>query len=94
MNEQASESDTCEPGFKEPHSRKAGPRESGSRADDPKEFDQTGDLPPAARRALAEADKRRRASPTPASPPEVGGRQGLDPVRYGDWEKGGIVSDF
>ncbi|OYU15352.1 MAG: DUF1674 domain-containing protein [Alphaproteobacteria bacterium PA4] len=25
---------------------------------------------------------------------EVGGRQGLDPVRYGDWEKGGIAVDF
>ncbi|QXQ06694.1 DUF1674 domain-containing protein [Sphingosinicellaceae bacterium] len=26
--------------------------------------------------------------------PEVGGRGGLDPVRYGDWEKGGIAVDF
>jgi hypothetical protein len=29
-----------------------------------------------------------------ARPKEVGGRDGPDPVRYGDWEKGGIVSDF
>ncbi len=27
-------------------------------------------------------------------PPEVGGRGGPDPVRYGDWEKGGIAVDF
>ena len=26
--------------------------------------------------------------------PETGGRGGLDPVRYGDWEKGGIAVDF
>ena len=35
----------------------------------------------------------------PAPPPapaekEVGGRAGPDPVRYGDWEKGGIAVDF
>lgn len=25
---------------------------------------------------------------------EVGGRAGLEPTRYGDWEKNGIISDF
>jgi hypothetical protein len=25
---------------------------------------------------------------------EIGGRNGLDPVRYGDWEKSGIAIDF
>jgi hypothetical protein len=25
---------------------------------------------------------------------EVGGRNGLEPTRYGDWEKNGIISDF
>ena len=25
---------------------------------------------------------------------EIGGPQGLEPTRYGDWEKKGIVSDF
>lgn len=25
---------------------------------------------------------------------EYGGRDGLDPVRYGDWEKSGIAVDF
>lgn len=33
------------------------------------------------------------APPVPAEK-EVGGRTGLDPVRYGDWEKGGIAVDF
>ena len=37
------------------------------------------------------------AVPAPPAPPaekEVGGRGGPDPVRYGDWEKGGIAGDF
>ncbi|MBK8456381.1 MAG: DUF1674 domain-containing protein [Phyllobacteriaceae bacterium] len=51
-------------------------------------------LTPAARRALAEAQARR-ASTTGCEPePEIGGRGGPDPVRYGDWEKKGIASDF
>lgn len=30
-----------------------------------------------------------------AKPKEIGGRkQGLDPVRYNDWEVNGIASDF
>ncbi len=51
---------------------------------------------PAAERALAEAAARRRLaeSQAAAAPKEVGGQKGPDPVRYGDWEKGGIVSDF
>ncbi len=53
-------------------------------------------LKPAAARALEEAELRRRArKPDKArSETEVGGRGGLDPARYGDWEKDGIVSDF
>ncbi|MDA0924868.1 MAG: DUF1674 domain-containing protein, partial [Proteobacteria bacterium] len=27
-------------------------------------------------------------------PPELGGRDGPEPVRYGDWEKKGIAIDF
>ena len=27
-------------------------------------------------------------------PKEIGGRGGLDPTRYGDWEKGGRCIDF
>lgn len=52
-------------------------------------------LTPAAQRALDEADERRkRAADQSAAAKEVGGRDGLDPVRFGDWEKGGIASDF
>lgn len=51
-------------------------------------------LTPQAQRALAEAQERRAATMSAATPKEVGGRNGPDPVRYGDWEKGGIVSDF
>ena len=29
-----------------------------------------------------------------AKPAEHGGREGLDPVRYGDWEKDGRCIDF
>jgi len=53
-------------------------------------------LTPAAQRALAEAEARRRAEKAAAErrATEIGGRDGPDPVRYGDWEKGGIASDF
>ncbi len=53
-------------------------------------------LPEAAKRAIAEADKRRDLEKTgkAASPQETGGRKGPDPTRYGDWEKNGITSDF
>jgi hypothetical protein len=53
-------------------------------------------LSDAARRALAEAAERRRraASTLPVIPKEVNGRDGPEPVRYGDWEVKGIASDF
>lgn len=53
-------------------------------------------LPPAARRALAEARERRRLEEERAAarPKEIQGRGGLDPARYGDWEVKGIASDF
>lgn len=52
------------------------------------------DLPPAAQRALAEAEARRKANAGSALPPELGGRNGPEPVRFGDWEKKGIAVDF
>lgn len=53
------------------------------------------DLPPAAQRALAEAEERRRKAEAPDLPRELGGRrEGLEPVRYGDWEKKGLAVDF
>jgi hypothetical protein len=53
-------------------------------------------LKPAAQRALAEAEARRKAidAEMAARPKETGGRGGLDPNRYGDWEIKGITSDF
>ena len=53
-------------------------------------------LTPAARRALAEAEARRKAidAEMAARPSEKGGRGGLDPNRYGDWEIKGITADF
>jgi hypothetical protein len=51
-------------------------------------------LTPAARRALAEAEARRRAQAASRRPRELGGRDGPEPTRYGDWENKGIASDF
>lgn len=54
-------------------------------------------LTPEAKRALAEAEERRRSADqngTGVGKKEVGGRDGPEPTRYGDWEKGGIASDF
>jgi hypothetical protein len=55
----------------------------------------TGEPTSAAKRALAEAAERRRnfAKQSPP-PPEISGRGGPDPARYGDWEVNGIASDF
>jgi hypothetical protein len=50
-------------------------------------------LPPEARRALAEAEERRKLA-KPKPPKELGGRDGPDPVRYSDWERKGIAVDF
>lgn len=56
---------------------------------------ETSDLPDAAQRALAEAEARRKVAQDPALPTELGGRrEGLEPVRYGDWEKNGLAVDF
>jgi hypothetical protein len=51
---------------------------------------------PAAQRALAEAEARRAAidAATALAPKEKGGRGGLEPGRYGDWEIKGLTSDF
>jgi len=50
-------------------------------------------LNPAAERALAEAAARR-AQKEPSLPREIGGRDGPEPTRYGDWENRGLASDF
>jgi len=53
-------------------------------------------LSPAAERALAEADARRKAHDMEAgaTEKEVGGRGGADPARFGDWEINGRAIDF
>ena len=66
--------------------------------------DSTQDLPvadpkpltPAAQRALAEAEARRNEidAASAMAPKEKGGRGGLEPGRYGDWEIKGLTSDF
>ena len=56
--------------------------------------DDQKDLPEAAKRALAEAEARRTSEEACELPKEHGGRKGPEPVRYGDWEKGGIAVDF
>lgn len=51
-------------------------------------------LSAAAKRALEEAQARREAAEAKRLAPELGGRDGPEPTRYGDWEKAGIISDF
>ncbi len=53
-------------------------------------------LSPAAQRALAEAEMRRATATqcAPLLPKEVGGPEGPEPTRFGDWETRGIATDF
>ena len=51
-------------------------------------------LTPEAKRALAEAEERCKKGAKLDLPTEVGGRDGPDPVRFGDWENKGIAVDF
>ena len=54
-------------------------------------------LSPAAERAFGggRAPPRAEAPKSPAAgPKEIGGPAGLEPTRYGDWEKKGLTSDF
>ena len=53
------------------------------------------DLPPAARRALKEAEERRAARKAEeARAKELGGPKGAEPTRFGDWERNGRAVDF
>jgi hypothetical protein len=56
--------------------------------DTPKTTPETGEKAPGSIPAAT--------TPAPAADkvPEVGGRGGLDPTRYGDWEKDGRCVDF
>ncbi|MGC4026045.1 MAG: DUF1674 domain-containing protein [Mesorhizobium sp.] len=70
-----------------------------TKMDDPIEMGEKPEPRPlseAARRALAEAEERRRQYREAEAkvPIEKGGRGGLEPARYGDWEVKGLTSDF
>ncbi|WP_144578377.1 DUF1674 domain-containing protein [Agrobacterium sp. DE0009] len=56
--------------------------------------DDARELPPAAQRALKEAEERRRQQADLQLPPETGGRGGAEPVRFGDYEIKGRAIDF
>ncbi|NTF08643.1 DUF1674 domain-containing protein [Agrobacterium rubi] len=60
--------------------------------------DNSGDtvrkLSPAAQRALKEAEERRRQAKAMELPPETGGREGPEAVRFGDYEIKGRAIDF
>ena len=51
-------------------------------------------LSPAAKRALAEAEERRKSAKPAELPPEIGGRGGAEPSRFGDYEINGRAIDF
>ena len=51
-------------------------------------------LTPAAQRALAEAEERRKQQHPLNLPEELGGRGGAEPARFGDWEINGRAIDF
>lgn len=51
-------------------------------------------LTPAARRALEEAAARQAAEQEAQLAAENGGPAGLEPTRFGDWERKGIAVDF
>jgi hypothetical protein len=64
---------------------------------DPAESSPTrhGPLTQEAECALAEAAARRaQAAAAAEAAAEIGGRGGLDPARYGDWEINGLAADF
>ena len=73
-----------------PHGQADGPDSSGAAKRERRR------LSPAAERALAEAAARRaRVSAAGGErPPELDGRAGPEPVRYGDWEVAGRAVDF
>jgi hypothetical protein len=71
------------------------PNPSASAASKAREPDKRP-LSPAAQRALAEAAARRAEHDRHPSDQakEIGGRNGPEPTRYGDWEINGLTSDF
>ena len=60
----------------------------------PASTNKTRRIAKAAERALAEAAERKKTQADQDLPTELGGRDGPEPTRFGDWEKKGITSDF
>jgi len=52
------------------------------------------EISPTARQALLEAAARRDADAEAKLAPELGGRKGPEPTRFGDWERKGLAVDF
>ena len=63
-------------------------------ADNDNGAEQRRRLSPAAKRALKEAEERRKQQADLQLPPETGGRGGAEPVRFGDYEIKGRAIDF
>ncbi len=63
-------------------------------ADNDNTGSETRQISPAAQRALQEAEERRKNSKAMELPPETGGREGPEPVRFGDYEIKGRAIDF
>jgi len=80
-------------GMSKDHLENVGDAAPSAARDAPATREAARPIPEAARRALAEAEERRRHAAAPAAP-ERNGRGGLDPARYGDWEVKGIAADF
>ena len=71
------------------------PRQSPKAAERAKAAAVAARIREAGARARAEAEARRvEATEGPEMAPELGGRNGPEPTRYGDWEKKGVISDF
>jgi hypothetical protein len=75
------------------------PRQAGVEGTDLTSLEALGAAPgkplsPAARRALEEAQARRAQAAASALAPEEGGPAGLEPTRFGDWERKGLAIDF
>jgi hypothetical protein len=62
--------------------------------DQPAEDQIAARIAEAGERAKAEADARREKQAKAELPPEHGGPKGLEPTRFGDWERKGIAVDF
>ncbi|NTF33349.1 DUF1674 domain-containing protein [Rhizobium skierniewicense] len=56
--------------------------------------DKKREISPAAQRALQEAEERRKKAKAMELPPEIGGREGPEAVRFGDYEIKGRAIDF